>query len=412
MEAPSCLAGQSEKCPKCGEPNLVPTFEIIQHDKIIRYLYCKDCQNINPHSIYPKELLEAQKIADIFGVVCGVIFAIVAVMKFGHTTRNSIKYWLLMIGVMIICGISYHFLCVIFYKCILWRCKVCAQRYLWKSFSKLAVCSVALGVLSFVLPFVLSIPAIICGHLGLKELKHAPHISGRRLALIGAILGYMSIIFIASIYILYDIRTSKPTTHLWKNTQVLTTTKTTTNNNSNSETIAKNTLPSDAIYSNSRGSGGNYKDSINGYFEVQPPTGFQIREIREKNKFTIEAGSSHIGEVVPKSFIQFVYEEKGFIAVIARKTFNTIEEDFEVISNELPKKYPGVMIHSSRFVTIDEAKGWEVFASWHGQKFLVVKYKKYGLDHTITINCDDADFPKFEDKFIAFLRSYRSLEPK
>jgi hypothetical protein len=34
------------------------------------------------------------------------------------------------------------------------------------------------------------------------------------------------------------------------------------------------------------------------------------------------------------------------------------------------------------------------------------------LDHTITINCDEADFPKFEGEFVAFLRSYRSLNPE
>jgi ankyrin repeat protein len=168
-------------------------------------------------------------------------------------------------------------------------------------------------------------------------------------------------------------------------------------------------LPTDGVYSKDVGSGGSYKDPINGFFVVQAPAGFEIKERLDKTKFVINEGSSHVGETVPSSFIQFIYANKTFVAVTARKTFTTIEHDFDAILDGLPKKFPGIKIHRHRFVTIDGVKGGEVFASLRGQKLLMVKYKKYGLDHSITINCDDADFPKFKDKFVAFLRSYRSL---
>jgi hypothetical protein len=174
--------------------------------------------------------------------------------------------------------------------------------------------------------------------------------------------------------------------------------------------LSVGSLPEDGIYSNPQGSGGNYKDPINGFFVVQAPAGFEIKERLDKTKFVINEGSSHIGETVPSSFIQFIYANKTFVAVTARKTFTTIEHDFDTVLDELPKKFSGIKIHRHRFVTIDGVKGGEVFASLRGQKLLMVKYKKYGLDHAITINCDDADFPKFEDKFVAFLRSYRSLK--
>lgn len=169
-------------------------------------------------------------------------------------------------------------------------------------------------------------------------------------------------------------------------------------------------LPEDGIYSAPQGTGGSYKDPINGYFEVQPPAGFRIRERRDKSKFTITSGSPHVGEVVPQSFIQFIFpKEKAFIAVITRKTFVTIEQDFEFLLKGFPRRFPGIKINRSRFVTIDGVKGIEVFASWRGQKLFIVKYKKHGLDHSITINCDIADFPKFQDEFLAFLRSYHSI---
>jgi predicted Zn finger-like uncharacterized protein len=169
-------------------------------------------------------------------------------------------------------------------------------------------------------------------------------------------------------------------------------------------------LPTDGVYSTDAGSGGSYKDPINGFFVVQAPSGFEIKERLDKTKFVIHEGSSHVGETVPASFIQFIYANKTFIAVTARKTFTTIEHDFDAVLDGLPTKFSGIKIHRHRFVTIDGVKGGEVFASLRGQKLLMVKYKKYGLDHTITINCDDTDFPKFEDKFVAFLCSYRSLK--
>jgi hypothetical protein len=169
-------------------------------------------------------------------------------------------------------------------------------------------------------------------------------------------------------------------------------------------------LPADGVYSKDAGRGGSYKDPINGFFVVQAPAGFEIKERFDKTKFVINEGSSHIGETVPASFIQFVYANKTFIAVTARKTFTTIEHDFDAVLDGLPKKFPGIKIDSTRFITIDGVKGGEILASLSGQKLLMVKYKKYGLDHSININCDEADFPKFEDKFVAFLRSYRSLK--
>lgn len=171
-------------------------------------------------------------------------------------------------------------------------------------------------------------------------------------------------------------------------------------------------LPEDGIYSDPQGSGGSYEDPINGFFVVQAPSGFKIKKRLDKTKFLIKEGSSHVGEIVPQSFIQFIYANKVFVAVTARKTFTTIEHDFDVVLEGLPKRFSGIKIERHRFVTIDGVKGGEALASWRGQKLLMVKYKKHGLDHSITINCDVAGFPKFEDEFVAFLRSYRSLSPE
>jgi hypothetical protein len=172
-----------------------------------------------------------------------------------------------------------------------------------------------------------------------------------------------------------------------------------------------NSLPADGIY-NDPNSRGNYKDPVNGYFEVQPPVGFQIKERRDKSKFTVTAGSSHVGEIVPQSFIQFIStNKKAFIVIIARKTFVTIEQDFESLLANFPKKFPGIKISRSRVITIDGVKGIEIIGSLRGQKLFAVKYKKHGLDHSITMNCDIADFQNLENEITKLLCSYRSLNP-
>ena len=72
----------------------------------------------------------------------------------------------------------------------------------------------------------------------------------------------------------------------------------------------------------------------------------------------------------------------------------------------------GAEIRTERFVTIDGTKGAEVCAVAGGYRLLLVKYKKHGLDHAITMSCSPADFPKHQKEFTDFLRSYRSLESK
>lgn len=56
--------------------------------------------------------------------------------------------------------------------------------------SKLAIWALVCGCLSFVFSLFASIPAIILGHMGLKEIKKNPGMQGHGMALAGLILGY------------------------------------------------------------------------------------------------------------------------------------------------------------------------------------------------------------------------------
>jgi TPR repeat protein len=162
-------------------------------------------------------------------------------------------------------------------------------------------------------------------------------------------------------------------------------------------------LPTDGVYSKDAGSGGSYKDSIHGFFEVEPPKGFKIVENRDKTTSILDDGT-----VVPCSRINF-QSDSARIAVVARKTFKgTIEEDLKVVIHNY--RSAGAEIITERFITIDGTKGAEVGSIAGGYRLLLVKYKKHGLDHAITMSCSPADFPKHQKEFTDFLRSYHSLK--
>jgi hypothetical protein len=167
-------------------------------------------------------------------------------------------------------------------------------------------------------------------------------------------------------------------------------------------------LPQDGIYSQTAGTGGNYRDPMNRYFEVQPPAGWQIVEKRDKGTFTFGPDSTQPGRVVPRSWIIF-RKDGAEVGVIARESFSSIEQDFDLVVKGF-REGAGAMVERSRFVTIDGAKGGELVSSVKGVRLLAVKYKKNGLDHAITMTCPASDVPKVFPVFDQFLRSYRSLE--
>jgi TPR repeat protein len=164
-------------------------------------------------------------------------------------------------------------------------------------------------------------------------------------------------------------------------------------------------LPIDGVYSKDIGSGGSYKDPVHGFFEVKPPQGFKIVEQRDRTTTRLDNGT-----VVPYSRIRF-QSDKARIAVVTRKAFKgTIEEDSKIVVNNL--RSAGAGIATERFVIIDGSKGIEVDAIAAGYRLLLVKYKKHGLDHAMTMSCSPADFLNYQNVFTDFLSSYRSLKPK
>jgi hypothetical protein len=167
-------------------------------------------------------------------------------------------------------------------------------------------------------------------------------------------------------------------------------------------------LPQDGIYSQPTGTGGNYRDPMNRYFEVQPPAGWQIVEKRDKGTFTFGPESTQPGRVSPRSWVVF-RKDGAEIGVIARESFSSIEQDFDVVVKGYRER-AGATVGRSRFVTIDGAKGGELVGSIQGMRVLLVKYKKNGLDHAITMSYSYSEVAKVFPVFDQFLRSYRSLE--
>jgi hypothetical protein len=155
------------------------------------------------------------------------------------------------------------------------------------------------------------------------------------------------------------------------------------------------------------GSTGVYRDPMNRYFEVEPPAGWQIIEKRDKGTFTFGPDSPHPGRVAPRSWIVF-RKDRAEIGVIGRPSYSTIERDFDLVLNGYRERFSG-MIEKSGFITVDGAKGGELEGSIRGTHIQLVKYKKNGLDHAITMTCPAGETRKFLPAFQQFVKSYRSL---
>ena len=163
-------------------------------------------------------------------------------------------------------------------------------------------------------------------------------------------------------------------------------------------------LPADGIYSNPQGSGGSYKDPIHGFFEVEPPKRFKAKERRDKTTTRLDNGT-----YVPCSRVNFKSGDTQIGVVTRKSPRGTIDTDIEVVLRNY--KRVGAIVKKKRPIQIDGVKGYEVLSRIKDLQLLLVKYKKHGLDHAITISCSPADFSKLQNEFTDFLRSYRSINP-
>jgi hypothetical protein len=168
-------------------------------------------------------------------------------------------------------------------------------------------------------------------------------------------------------------------------------------------------LPQDSTYSAPAGSGGSYKDPIHQFFQAQDPRTWSISVRLDKAELGLAADGPGKGRVVRRSWIQF-RRGNAEIGAIAREPLSGLEEDAESVSQEFREK--GAKIRSERPVTIDGVEGREVLLSirdiWH----LILEYEKDGLDHSLSLSCPSGEFPTHLEDFVAFARSYRSLQPE
>lgn len=165
-------------------------------------------------------------------------------------------------------------------------------------------------------------------------------------------------------------------------------------------------LPENGIYSATAGSGGSYTEPIHSFFSVDPPKGYSIGADRNHTTTRLDNGT-----VVPRSRIHFS-SGRASIEVVTRKTFRgTIDDDLQVVLRNY--RSAGVRIERTRFVTIDGVRGAEVLAREGNYQLILVKYKKHGLDHAITMRYHPPrKLSRSKGEFVSFLRSYRSLKPK
>lgn len=72
--------------------------------------------------------------------------------------------------------------------------------------SRLAWWSLCLGIVAnMALPLIASIPGILCGHLALRAMRRDPHLLGRKSAVTGLTLNYVSLVAVVVLVLLWMI---------------------------------------------------------------------------------------------------------------------------------------------------------------------------------------------------------------
>jgi hypothetical protein len=166
-------------------------------------------------------------------------------------------------------------------------------------------------------------------------------------------------------------------------------------------------LPEDSTYSAPAGSGGSYKDPIHQFFQVQDPRTWNVSVRLDKAELSLAPDGPGEGRVVRRSWIQFRHGDAE-IGAIAREALSDLEEDAESLPQE--SREEGAKIRSERSVTIDGVEGREVLLSIRDVWHLILEYEKGGLDHSLSLSCPSGEFLTHVEDFVAFARSYRSLQ--
>jgi hypothetical protein len=169
-------------------------------------------------------------------------------------------------------------------------------------------------------------------------------------------------------------------------------------------------VPIEEDYSTGAGTGGDYRDPIHKFFEFQTPSRARVNTNHEERTMKLPADSLHSGEMVPCSRVHIQFDRNTDISIRARKAYNSTV-DAEKIKSSI-KEFGEGIFGDTRLITIDGVVGVEVIGKVSKHLVHVVNYTKYGLDHTIVFTCPWEKFSAPQKEFVAFLRSYRGLNPE
>lgn len=145
-------------------------------------------------------------------------------------------------------------------------------------------------------------------------------------------------------------------------------------------------LPQDGVYSDPIGTGGSYRDPINGLYELDIPGGF-----------------------IPKTL--GLYNATNGSMVFFNKEDIEISVGVFRAKDELGRMSESIKFHRKRFVTFDGVQALERLYAFRKKQILWIRYEKHGFVNDIHIFIPFGQFPQYSDSVLAFLRSYRSLRP-
>jgi hypothetical protein len=169
-------------------------------------------------------------------------------------------------------------------------------------------------------------------------------------------------------------------------------------------------VPVEMDYSIGAGTGGDYRDPIHKFFEFQTPSGASVDANYEERTMKLPSDSPYSGEEVLCTRVHIQLDRDTDVSIRARESYLSTVDAKELKSSI--NKFGKGTFGDTRWITIDGVVGVEVIGKVSKKLVHVVKYKKYGLDHTIVFTCLWKKFSEPQKKFIKFLHSYRGLNPE
>ena len=153
-------------------------------------------------------------------------------------------------------------------------------------------------------------------------------------------------------------------------------------------------------------------DPVHGFFRVTLPPECKLAKRDSATTATVTEGELGASRAVRCSRLSFSIGQ-GTIAVSARETFHEMTADelmYDVVQ-AIILQTPSASVKDKQVRTVDGVTAVEVLVDVQRSTGHKVRFKKDGLDHTISFTCPAPSYDALRGEFLAFVGGYQSRAP-